>query len=92
MHHHHILPARHLTDRHKIADDVVIQPAVQTGIDGVRGRAHEQGVAIRRCFGRYFCADVGASARAVFNHNLLLDLRRQFLRVKARDDIHTAAR
>ena len=62
------------TDRCKIACQIVIQFAIQPGVDGLRRGRHEQCVTIGGGTRRQLGAEIAAGAGAIINHHLLADL------------------
>ena len=68
--HHHLRHIGHQDKRHQVALEVVVQPGVHEGRDGVVHSAHEQVVAIGRGLGRHPGAQRATGAAPVVDHHL----------------------
>ena len=78
-------------NRREVPDRIVGELAIQTRIDGVRGRKDQQRVTIRRRLGDILGADIGARPRAVVDDDLLPPFLGQLLPQSAREYVRRAA-
>ena len=58
-------------DRHDVAEEVVVQSVVERCVDCIRGRGHEQRVAVGRREGDCFRGHMGPGTRPVLHNELL---------------------
>ena len=74
-----------------VAQEVERELAVKRHVDGVRGRGHQQRVAVRRLIDHVFGRDVAGRAGLVLDDHLLTEALGQRLREAPRQDVGRAA-
>ena len=69
--HQHLRHHRHQGQGHKVFFQVVVEPGVHGGRDGMMDRPHEEVVAIGRDLGGQTCPQVATGTAPVVDHQLL---------------------
>src|SRR6059058_1040502 len=91
MYYQDVGPNGDARDRRDIADEIETELVVECRVDGVRGAAKKESVAVWRRTHDRLSAQTAASTHSIFDHEWLAEPFRQPLTDQTREDVRRAA-